>query len=67
MVALSEFTFQSGSILMIPVSSIEESSIFIYIPIWFYSNLRQHLIQIQRLLFTFQSGSILIRYTMVMG
>ena len=38
MVALSEFTFQSGSILMIPVSSIEESSIFIYIPIWFYSN-----------------------------
>ena len=35
-------------------------SMLLYIPIWFYSNLKKHLINSDYIAFTFQSGSIQI-------
>ena len=46
--AKNGFTFQSGSILMIMKSEQPEVESFLYIPIWFYSNLRESLKIIQQ-------------------
>ena len=54
------FTFQSGSILISSLNIKIPRSIFLYIPIWFYSNPTESLKLCHLLFFTFQSGSILI-------
>ena len=56
----ANFTFQSGSIQMGWILWKREVIRFLYIPIWFYSNLNKSILFPPFKNFTFQSGSIQI-------
>ena len=54
------FTFQSGSILIVPMAASLRRTLYLYIPIWFYSNYGIVYFKTASNNLTFQSGSILI-------
>ena len=55
------FTFHYGSILILWDRYINIPSVYIYIPLWFYSNISMQLKVFSPMKFTFHYGSILIR------
>ena len=57
------FTFHYGSILILWDRYINIPSVYIYIPLWFYSNISMQLKVFSPMKFTFHYGSILIFFS----